>query len=590
MVTQVTILHTNDVHSRFENWARVETVARRIRAEAGAEAVLRLDAGDHSDRSFALTEATGARANLALLAAAGVDAFTYGNNESLVWPIAHQSALAQSVAFPVFAADLRRAADGSPMPGVRDWAVVEKAGLRIGLFGISRERPTFLAQLGLSHQEPESVAAECVQVLREQGCDLVIFLSHCGFTVDQAIAAAVPGIDVIVGGHSHTVLEQGFTVGDTVIVQAGDYGRFLGRLDLTVEDGRIIRWNAALLPTELEVPDVATLGVLARWEQEAEERLSEVVAHLPVPLGHDPLGESPLAELLARRLLVKFDADLAMVQGGVLLGGLPAGPVTRGDLLRLCPCNLNPTIAELPGAKLLELLALPAESYEVRIKGGGMRGDTPIGRIFGVGLGEIDPNRVYRVATNDYMAFGFKPFEPLHQAALSIDFDVEQLMRDTLTEALTGLAFRPGETVRVAVYDLDGQSKKWWDVTVESVSPGEIVCYVPGGVMVRDHVRGTEWLNKYATRYWFWPGREYNLFRFYRPDGSEVGSYYNVTLPHAARAGEIAYVDLELDVWHEVGEAPKLLDEDELEAAPYPPEVKARVRQVGKEILERLQK
>lgn len=585
MPTTLTILHSNDVHSRFDAWARMESVAREIRRTIPRDSLLRLDAGDHCDRSVPVTEATRAMVNMDLLTAAGVDAFTYGNNECLVWPVAHQTALANSVPFSCLAADLRLK-ESAEVPGLADRAVVRRAGLKIGLFGLSRDTDDFLASLGLAHRSPVEAAKECVRELRVDGCDLVICLSHLGYQQDTMLALAVPGIDVIVGGHSHTVLPQGEQVGSTILVQAGAHGKYLGRLDLTVADGAVAGWEASLIESETAEPDPATLDLLSQWGQKSAERLAEVVAFLPNPLPHDPLGESPLAEMMARRLRVQFGADIGMVHGGVLLAGLPAGPVSRGDLLRICPCMLNPTVADIQGHKLLELLAMGPEPLGRKVKGNGMRGETVAGRIFWSGPEEIEPQRTYRVALNDYLTFGFEPFTALKGAAWNVRYDIDLLMRDTLREALVGRCFWSGEPVRVESYDLEGRLRKYVDATLVSAGPDAVALRAGPPYRVEPGDEGGKVLHiPYAVDYHFWPGRQYNLFRLFNGDGDWAVDYYNVAMPFAARPGCITYVDLELDVSFEAGKAPVLLDEDELEAAGYKPELKARIRQVAESLM-----
>ncbi|HLN64616.1 MAG TPA: metallophosphatase, partial [Symbiobacteriaceae bacterium] len=242
MKETLTILHSNDLHSQFEAWVKLEGAAQRLRRELGNDRILRLDAGDFQDRSNTVTEATRGVANMDLLKAAGVDAMTCGNNELLVWPTAHLSHLAASAPFPVLATGLCLAG-GRSISGLQETVVLQRSGLKIGLFGLSLNKSRFLEGLGLAQCDPELAAAESVALLRAQGCGLVICLSHLGYDRDRQVAERVAGIDVIVGGHSHTALPQGDRVGDTIIVQAGGFGEYLGRLDLTVSDGVVTEWQ-----------------------------------------------------------------------------------------------------------------------------------------------------------------------------------------------------------------------------------------------------------------------------------------------------------------------------------------------------------
>jgi hypothetical protein len=117
-----------------------------------------------------------------------------------------------------------------------------------------------------------------------------------------------------------------------------------------------------------------------------------------------------------------------------------------------------------------------------------------------------------------------------------------------------------------------GLSHAGADLVKLRAEAGHNICAEDGRVL---------WTAQIAAEYYFWPGRDYNLFRFYSADGSWAGDYYNLATPIAARDGVITYADLELDVYLPLGEPARLLDDDELEAAPYPPELKARIRRVG---------
>jgi 2',3'-cyclic-nucleotide 2'-phosphodiesterase (5'-nucleotidase family) len=281
----LTILHSGDVHSAFQPWCRLESIARRLRAELGPDCVVRLDTGDHASRTAHLTEATRGAVNIALLAAAGVDAFVPGENETLDWPVVQQVQLAREAPFSILGANLRLI-NGNLPPGVTDRAVLSRSGLRVGLFGLRPEVSAPEAHLGLVSQAAEDVAAEAIRELRLDGCDLVICLSHLGYQANRELAAAVRGIDVIVGGHSHLALTDGEQVGSTVLVHAGSGGDYLGRLDLSVAEGRILSWQSTLLPTAGEEPDSETVALLHKWETEAEDRLAEVVAYPPYPVPH----------------------------------------------------------------------------------------------------------------------------------------------------------------------------------------------------------------------------------------------------------------------------------------------------------------
>ncbi len=310
----LTLLHTNDLHGRLDQMTRLGTLVQRQRALAAAEgrAMLLLDAGDSTDEAAWECRVTKGRANFAMLEAMGCDAAALGNTETQ-WDAAALEKLAASVHFPVLAANLFAAhSNQPPAPGVRSHAIFEFDGLTLpGFAGIPLVgakhspidtrfpeaerrmlRPYKVAVIGVTVNEPglyydwgyriesvETAARALVPRLRDasRGAQVVIVLSHEGVEADQQLAAAVMGIDAIIGGHSHTALLEPIRIGGTVIAQAGALGRYLGRLDLTIEDGKKITSASQLIPCSETVPPDPTLSgmlELVRFEAEVVRKKS----------------------------------------------------------------------------------------------------------------------------------------------------------------------------------------------------------------------------------------------------------------------------------------------------------------------------
>ncbi|MGE5675270.1 MAG: DUF402 domain-containing protein [Mycobacterium leprae] len=558
MSNLVTILHSGDLHSAFDPWCRLESVARRLRAELGSDTVIRLDTGDHASRAVHLTEATGGEVNMALMAAAAVDAFVPGETETLDWSVSQQVRLAREVPFSILGANLRLS-NGSLPAGVTDRAVLSRSGLRVGLFGLRPQVPQSQAYLGLVNQPLDTVATEAVRELRLDGCDVVICLSHLGYEADRELALAVRGIDVIVGGHSHLPLTNGEQVGSTVLVQAGSCGNFLGRLDLTMEGGRILSWQSSLLPTAGEEPDSTATALLRQWEAEAEERLAEVVAYLPNPVPHQHAGGSSLAELVLQRLKSAFGADAALMNASALAAGLSNGPVTMGELLRVAPGVAHPVVANMTGSELLALVE---------------QADAPLVTL---GLEQLLPEGVYRVATFDEnLSAGRAPLEA-HRA---------ERVAEVVAESLVGRHFWPGQPVRVESCTIDGQVRNYVNASVVSVGPEEVVLRAGPGYRFHGVIAGKPTGDSpLAVDFHFWPGRPYNLLRFFDAEGRWRYDYYNIAMPFATYAGTLAYVDLELDVRFPADAPAYIEDEDELETAAYTPELKAQIRAIAASLL-----
>jgi len=282
-----TILHTNDLHSNLigmapasdytpftlnddatrGGFARLATlIARRKEARAGLGPVLILDGGDYSmGTAFgaAIRETGG---ELQLLARMGCDATTFGNHDFDLGPDGTAQAIAVAAKAghvpavvvsntdfsgdePSFAGLKQLAKDGV----VRRYIVLERGGMRFGLFGLlGKEAQFYTGGAGaIKFPDPVETAREMVKILREtEKVDVIIALSHGGmekgrdgrFTdgEDVRLPMAVPGIDVVIGAHSHTMLPEPVIVnGRTPVVQTGKYGENLGELVISVHGDQL---------------------------------------------------------------------------------------------------------------------------------------------------------------------------------------------------------------------------------------------------------------------------------------------------------------------------------------------------------------
>jgi 2',3'-cyclic-nucleotide 2'-phosphodiesterase (5'-nucleotidase family) len=216
----LTVLHTNDFHGRLD-----EGLAMRLREWKGDGVYF--DSGD-CIKAGNLALPLGPEKAWHWLDVAGCDASVLGNRETHVLPTAFRAKIAGH-RHPILCANLTDRAGSRVLPGT---LILERAGLVIGVFGVMvpmvTARMKTQAASAYLWTDPIEAAAGCVADLRDR-CDLVIALTHIGHAQDELLAARVSGIDVILGGHSHTVLHAPQRVGDTWICQGGSHGRFAGR-------------------------------------------------------------------------------------------------------------------------------------------------------------------------------------------------------------------------------------------------------------------------------------------------------------------------------------------------------------------------
>jgi 5'-nucleotidase/UDP-sugar diphosphatase len=292
---EITILHTNDLHSHIlgfspsldyrpegtggdatrGGWARIATVIKQEK-EKRNHPVLVLDGGDFLMGSLFHMLAREEAMELRLMKDMGYDALTLGNHEFDLRPkglarILRSAAARGGMPQIVFSnavfskeSDRDDALEEVFNQGmVKPYLVLEKGGMKIGLFGIlgkdAAEKSPFASPLKFG--DPVETSREMVKVLREkERVDMVICLSHSGVreaksvSEDEALARKVQGIDVIVGGHSHTLLEKPIVIDSTLILQASAYGKYVGVLDLVWENGKVRQKNYRLIDIDSSIP------------------------------------------------------------------------------------------------------------------------------------------------------------------------------------------------------------------------------------------------------------------------------------------------------------------------------------------------
>ncbi|MBR3977344.1 MAG: metallophosphatase [Bacteroidaceae bacterium] len=250
----ITILHTNDTHSTIDqkdgNPGAVDRalVIEHVRDSVGAGNMLLFDCGDFSQGSLYYNIHKGA-VEVEIMNAMGYDACAIGNHE-FDFGLENMARIFKMAKFPIVCANYDFT--GTPCEGiVKPYVVIERAGKRIGVFGLSPDFADLVSDsnsAGVRFVHPAEAARKAVEALEKEKCDVIICLSHLGWKDDKAVnsqyndeylAANTAGIDVILGGHSHNYFEKPVTYtnadGKPVIVQQmGSKGRYIGYVTIAV--------------------------------------------------------------------------------------------------------------------------------------------------------------------------------------------------------------------------------------------------------------------------------------------------------------------------------------------------------------------
>jgi 2',3'-cyclic-nucleotide 2'-phosphodiesterase (5'-nucleotidase family) len=461
----LTILHTNDTHGHLMPFsypsvvpsgselsalkvrkdiggiARRATLVKRLRQELEGRgtAVWLLDAGDFLDGTPFSTEYHG-EADIAAMNAVGYTFGTLGNHEFNI-PLATLKKLIGTFRFPILCANAVETATGKPL--VPASTIRELGPLKIGIFGLlTRSSSVYpAAKEGVTIAEEIETAQRMVKVLRPEA-GIVIALSHAGEQVDQQIAQKVLGVDVIIGGHSHTRLPSGefvwhsdelkeTEVNGTIIAQAHQWGGELGRLDLlfTRDSGgvwHVERYRTRLIPVTPDIPeDQAVAGIVDRYWKPISAHYGEIIGQAAedFTIRGDDMEPYNLVTDLIREAM---GTEINLENTGSIRAPLIKGNITRADLNNMDPFDNTVVLFKISGRQLKEILRKnrPAVS--------GIRYCFQNGEITEVTVAgqPLDNDRIYTVASNSWLTGTMlKGVEVVDTGKLRRDVVMEQIRK-----------------------------------------------------------------------------------------------------------------------------------------------------------------
>ena len=237
----ITILHVNDVHGHVLPYLELSIsektpvggaadLAAMIKRErdANPDGNLLLSAGDMF-QGTPVSNIFRGRSVIDVMNYLKFDAMVLGNHE-FDWGRDALNDLRSWASFPFLSANIFDG-NGKILPGIQPYIILTRKNLKIAVIGIT-------TVVGLTYQEPLLVLPDVIKKVKDQGANLVVALSHLGLDEDKELAGQVSGIDVIVGGHSHTAVTEPVQIGKTIIVQAGYNGLYLGVLNLEVDPSK----------------------------------------------------------------------------------------------------------------------------------------------------------------------------------------------------------------------------------------------------------------------------------------------------------------------------------------------------------------
>ncbi|TYB82370.1 bifunctional metallophosphatase/5'-nucleotidase [Maritimibacter fusiformis] len=484
----LTILHTNDFHARFEPISKYDSPCSEEDNQAGEcfggsarlvtainEAKARsnnwilVDGGDQFQGTLFYTYYKGALA-AEMMNKMGYDAMTVGNHEFDDGPEVLRGFM-DAVDFPVLMSN----ADYSGEPLLKDKlaksVIIERGGEKLGLIGLTPIDTDELSSPGpnVIFTDPVGAVQAEVDLLTAEGVNKIIVLSHSGYNVDQRVAAETTGVDVIVGGHDNSLLSNTIEgargpyptmVGDTAIVQAYAYGKFLGELNVTFDDAGVIL-EAVGEPISMDAAVTEDEGTKARITEAAqplEEIRQKVVAETTEAIDGERSScrqmECQMGNLIADAMLARV-ADqgitIAITNGGGIRASIDAGEVTMGEVLTVLPFQNTLSTFFVSGQAIVDALENGVSQYEdvagrfpqvaglkfaydVSAEVGSRISDVMVAD--GMDWKPIDPAAEYGVVSNNFVRNGGDGYKMFVNASNVYDFgpDLADVVAEYLAE------------------------------------------------------------------------------------------------------------------------------------------------------------
>lgn len=451
---RLTILHTNDLHARVAQLSRIAAAAKQIRREvtaAGDYCVL-WDCGDAEDTILLESSMTKGRAMMEILRSAGYELEVLGNATPLRYGPQAVAGLALAYGRPLLCANMIDLATNQLVSGLAPYTLQAFGGITLGIIGLTAAFNAY-AIFKLKLSEPNQILPGLIAEVRARGATTIVLLSHLGSKQDIALAEQLDGLDVIIGAHDHVVLNPPLIVNQTLIAQAGDYGRFLGRLDLTIDArGHIEQHHGQLIPIGEDLPfDPEVQQAFEIQRAYAQQLISRTIgsAATPIDLAHD--RECAAGNLLADALRERLQAEVALALSGHWQTGLPAGEISVGAVYAACRSTANPGLVSLSGAQIMQFLREALKPDNMVHTPTGLRGQ-PVGMPHVSGLvvyyrpgvpdsievqidqASLQLDRLYRVAATDMELSDFIGYLAL--PAEQIEYEVPTIMPEVLEDYL----------------------------------------------------------------------------------------------------------------------------------------------------------
>ena len=372
------IIHMNDTHGKDEEENGMYGAARRAayikQVKATNNNVLVLHAGDTITGSIYSTVFKG-QDEVKIMNKLGVGAATVGNH-FVDYGLDNFNQIIKDREFPTISVNIKNKSDNSYY--AKPYMITNINGIKIAVVGVtvknSGYNPQYTQNL-IFEDEIQSLKNFMTEIPLNTTNDITILLSHAGYNIDIEIANAMPNtFDVIIGGHTHTVLQNADIVNGTPIVQAGYYGQYLGNINFNANDGNISGFDYKLVSMDSSIEQDADMIDLdnekkAQLEQESNVRigtLSEDLTYNVIEIRSKsiPLGNF-VCDLIYDSNQEGDKADIVFINGGGIRAGFTKGNITLANIMTVSPYDNEVILVTLTGKDILDLLRVSCKKSTV---------------------------------------------------------------------------------------------------------------------------------------------------------------------------------------------------------------------------------
>jgi len=448
---KIQIVHTNDLHSHFENFPRVERFIKQARQTSSADDFYLFDLGDAEDRAHPLTEATNGQANIEWMDPLHYDAATIGNNEGLGNSHQDLEHLYDHANFPVILNNLFEKDDGKLAHFAQPAKIfTTKQQTTVGVIGLTAPYILTYPLLDWDIKLIQEMLPKSLELVKD--CDVIVLLSHLGVSMDRLIASKHPEIDVIIGSHSHHLFPKGEMDNGVLLAAAGKYGQHIGTINLELNDQKQITDKSAFTTkTEsLKVLPDDDQWIKARFDQGEELLNQKKLADLPQTLSSDYAADNSIMQEALTAVQEFAQTDVAILSSGLFLDDLPKGIITEKNLHDILPHAIHVMKTTMTGDNVWRLV-MEMEKNRLFLRNHLQKGMGFRGKIFGelvyrgitiddkrnvyVNGKELDKNHEYTLALLDH--FLFVPYFPSIEIAGDNEIMYPKFLRSVFGDYLS---------------------------------------------------------------------------------------------------------------------------------------------------------